>query len=91
MHEDKIVELVRSIEQTKYWKNVVVRKHPTKPGIYQLAYGHHRLEALIRVGITEAEFIVEDLDNETMIKVMNNENMEFGYSILSYLELFEQW
>jgi hypothetical protein len=81
----KVEELRASIRQTGYWDNVVVRKNAD--GRYELAYGHHRLEAAKLEGITEADFIVKKFDDATMIKVMNAENSEaYGYSILSLIE-----
>lgn len=81
----KIDELVASINTTGFWDNVVVRKN--KDGKYELAYGHHRLAAAIKAGLTEADFIVKKLDDELMIKVMDNENREaYGSSPLSLIE-----
>ncbi len=49
----------------------------TKKGKYQLAYGHHRLEAIKKVGIEELENIpVKDLNDAMMIKMMANENLD---------------
>jgi len=81
----KITELVASIHTTGFWDNVVVRKN--KAGKYELAYGHNRLAAAIKAGLTEADFIVKDFDDELMIKVMDNENREaYGTSPLSLIE-----
>jgi ParB family chromosome partitioning protein len=41
-----------SIDDTGFWDNILVRPHPEKPGFYQLAYGHTRLEAAKRCGVT---------------------------------------
>jgi hypothetical protein len=82
----KIEELRASIRQTGYWDNVVVRQR--KDGKFELAYGHHRLEAAKLEGITEADFIVKDFDDATMIKVMSAENNDaYGYTILSLIEV----
>lgn len=81
----KIDELVASINTTGFWDNVVVRKN--QEGKYELAYGHHRLAAAIKAGLVEADFIVKKLDDELMIKVMDNENREaYGSSPLSLIE-----
>jgi hypothetical protein len=44
-------------------------------GRYQLAYGHARLEAARMAGITSASFTVMDLDDETMLRMMADENI----------------
>lgn len=82
---EKIEELVSSIKTTGYWDNVVCRKN--KEGRYELAYGHHRVQAAIEAGLIEAEFIVKDLDDALMIQIMDNENREvYGSSPASMIE-----
>jgi len=71
--EAKIEELVNSIEISGYWDNCIAVK---RGGKYCLAYGHHRLEAAKRAGLTEADFIIKDLDDAMLIKVMDLENRE---------------
>jgi ParB-like chromosome segregation protein Spo0J len=43
-NQEKIEALKESFTNTSYWENLLARK--TKTGAIQLAYGHHRLEAL---------------------------------------------
>jgi hypothetical protein len=83
--EEKIVGLMDSIHLTGFWENVVVRKN--SEGKYELAYGHHRLEAAIRSCIVEADFIVKKFDDAKMIQVMDNENREtYGSTPQSLIE-----
>ena len=83
--EEKIMELVGSINLTGFWDNVVVRKNVD--GKYECAYGHHRVAAAIRAGLTEADFIVKKLDDATMIQIMDNENREtYGSTTASIME-----
>ena len=75
---DKLEALKASIGSTGWWKNVVVRKSPTKTGKYELAYGHHRLAALrdlYKPG-DSFEFVVEQLSDDEMLKMMASENQE---------------
>jgi len=74
LREDKLAELEASIHTTGFWDNVVVRKN--KAGKYELAYGHHRVEAARRAGLTEVDFIVKEFSDEQMIQVMDSENRE---------------
>jgi len=80
LNKDKVEVLKNSIKQTGWWDNVIVRKSK-KAGKYELAHGHHRLDALRELGEESAEFIVKDLDDETMLKMMLLENIREGESI----------
>jgi ParB/RepB/Spo0J family partition protein len=83
----KVDALFASINDTGFWDNVVVRKSPTTTGKYEQAYGHQRLEAAKKAGLTEADFIVKELSDEDMIKIMARENDDaYRYSIMSLLE-----
>jgi hypothetical protein len=83
--EEKIVSLKDSIDLTGFWDNVVVRKN--KDGKYECAYGHHRIAAAIRAGLTEADFIVKKLDDAAMIQIMDNENRDtYGSTPASTME-----
>ena len=70
----KIEELVSSIQDTGFWKTVIVRKN--SKGEYELAFGHHRLAAANKAGLTEADFNVESLSDSMMLKMMSRENSE---------------
>jgi ParB/RepB/Spo0J family partition protein len=67
----KVAQLSKSIKKTGFWDNIIARK---KDGEIQIAYGHHRLEALKKAGETEVDIPVKDLDDETMIRIMADEN-----------------
>jgi len=73
--QDKLTALKRSIEDTEFWENIVARE--CKGGI-EIAYGHHRLTALQEVYSpnTEFNFIIRDLSDTEMAKIMASENME---------------
>lgn len=75
IREDKIEALRESIRTTEFWDNVVAR---VTDGGAEIAYGHHRLEALRREygPDHEIDLIVRELDDELMLKIMANENME---------------
>ena len=73
IEEDRIQGLMNSIKETGFWDNIPVRKDGQK---FQIAYGHHRLEALKRLGIEEIEAPVKEIRDEDMIRIMANENDE---------------
>jgi hypothetical protein len=58
-----------------FWDNILARGYD---GRVQIAYDHHRWEALKRVmNLTDmVDIPVKDLDDATMLKIMANENME---------------
>jgi hypothetical protein len=82
IHRDKVDLLKASIQSTGFWDNVLVRKAEDGDH-YELAYGHHRLEALkelVREEQIEKDYQldvpVRKLDDATMIRIMANENIE---------------
>lgn len=87
----KVDGLKESIESTEFWDNLVLRKNPDAEGRYQLAYGHHRVEALKQLGVEDMDVPVKDIDDDTMLKMMSIENKsDWGSSILVMLETVRQ-
>jgi len=83
LNKEKIIALTQSIEKTGFWDNLVARE---LDGKIQIAYGHHRIEALrLAEGFGydfEFELPIKKIDNGTMIQIMANENMqEWSHSI----------
>lgn len=79
----KIDALKESISDTSFWENLLARK--TKDGAVQLAYGHHRLQALKQLVADGLEDYVEikinvrpetQLTNERMLKIFAQENKD---------------
>lgn len=70
----KVERLRDSIKRTGFWDNLVARK--TKEGEIQIAYGHHRIDALRKdnPGTHEIDVILKDLTDEDMLKIMASEN-----------------
>ena len=56
--------LVRNIEQTGRYEPLIVRPDPKQAGRYQIINGHHRCEALTKLGYDKADCIVWDVDDE---------------------------
>jgi len=69
----KVDALVISIKETSFWDNILARPWND---FYQLAYGHHRLLAIQKVGLKTIDVPIRELDDATMIQIMANENME---------------
>lgn len=74
--KQKVEQLKKSIKQTDFWDNILARE---KDGKIEIAYGHHRLMALQELYDSdyEIDIPIKELDDETMIRIMANENMEY--------------
>jgi hypothetical protein len=82
IHREKVEALKASIRSTGFWDNVLARKAEDN-GHFEIAYGHHRLQALLELikeevfpAGYELEIPVRKLDDATMIRIMANENLE---------------
>lgn len=67
-------KLVRSIQENTFWLGIRVRPHATRRGFYELVFGHHRVRAAAKCGLTQAEFIVVELTDEQMLIELMHEN-----------------
>ena len=52
---------------------ICVRPHPTKPGWYELAFGHRRHRACLDLGLPVLA-LIEAIDDEQLFSVMDREN-----------------
>jgi len=82
----KLEALERSIEHVGLWEGLIGR--PVGQG-YQLAFGHHRLEAARKSKLTTVPLIIRDLTDEEMIGFMGRENMEDFNS--DFLVMLASW
>ena len=57
-------KLMRHIKRTGYYEPLVVRPHPHKRGGFQILHGHHRCEALRRLGHETAQAVIWNVDDE---------------------------
>lgn len=73
--EEKVESLINSIDETGFWDNILARKRGNN---IEIAYGHHRLVALKKIfqPDDEVDIPVKELNDETMILIMANENNE---------------
>ena len=73
IRRNKIEALRKSIRTNSFWDNIVARKVGSKA---EIAYGHHRLEALREEFPPdhEVDLIIRDLNDEQMLRVMAAEN-----------------
>lgn len=88
--KEKIDKLRGNFQSTGFWGNIVAR--PVAGG-YEIAYGHHRLEALKQEygGRKKVEVIIRELSNDDMLKMMVQENdEEFQTNAFVEMENVEQ-
>jgi ParB-like chromosome segregation protein Spo0J len=73
--DDKVEALRKSIRDTTFWDNLLVRKANGDDN-YEIAYGHNRLAALKKERIEEIDVPVRKLSDTDMARIMAHENME---------------
>jgi hypothetical protein len=73
---DKVDALKRSIKDTTFWDNLLVRKARNGHDGYEIAFGHHRLIALKELRESEIDVPVRKLSDTDMARIMAHENME---------------
>ncbi|MDD5063632.1 MAG: ParB/RepB/Spo0J family partition protein [Phycisphaerae bacterium] len=64
MSEATFRKLVRNIEKTGRYEPIVVRPHPLRGKHFQIINGHHRCQALTKLGYKTADCVVWDIDDE---------------------------
>jgi ParB-like chromosome segregation protein Spo0J len=76
LDEAKIAKLASSIQRNYFWETVVTRK--SVDHTYELAFGHHRIEAARRLFGNEPEIkiLVGDLSETQMVQFMAADNDE---------------
>jgi ParB-like chromosome segregation protein Spo0J len=86
--EKKIESLMRSINDPDvgFWEGIIARPAGTR---VELAFGHHRLEAARRCGLTKLPVIIKDLTDQQMLQYMGRENGE-DYST-DFLIMLNTW
>jgi chemotaxis protein histidine kinase CheA len=70
---DIVEKLKDSIEDHGFWGGVICRQLPT--GMIEIAAGHHRVQAALAAGVTQAELLVrDDIDDLDMVRIYTREN-----------------
>lgn len=75
LDEGKIEALLQSYATSQFWDgSIQARPHPKKEGKYEIAFGHHRVEACNRFGYKEIGLVVAPRTDADMLKMMGDEN-----------------
>jgi len=73
----KRVDLLKaSIERTGFWCGYMWARPAGNK--FEIAFGHHRVEAAKQLKIKTLDIMVADLDDNTMLQMMANENSEYS-------------
>jgi hypothetical protein len=64
MSRGNLAKLMRNIERTGRYEPLVVRPHPRRAGFFQIINGHHRREALEKLGHETADVVVWPVNDE---------------------------
>ena len=77
INETKIEALIQSFESSGFWdSSLQARPHPTREGKYELAFGHHRIEAAKRAKLATVGLVVAPRSDADMLRMMADENRE---------------
>jgi len=74
-NKDRLANLLDSIEDVGFFEGVHARKVASR---YQLAFGHHRIEACRKHGLKKVPLLVGDYSDEDMLKMLSRENDDVG-------------
>jgi hypothetical protein len=87
-------KLVRNIEWTGRYEPLVVRPCPGRRGFFQIVNGHHRCEALRKLGRKTAEAVVWSVDDEqtdillaTLNRLSGRDTLEKKLALLQRLSV----
>ena len=83
MSKADFTRLVRNIEQTGLYEPLVVRPHPEKADTFQIINGHHRCQALKKLGYETAQAVVWDITDEETDILLTTLNRLTGRDILA--------
>jgi ParB/RepB/Spo0J family partition protein len=82
MSKGNFSKLVRNIERTSLYEPLIVRRQPGQGEYFQIINGHHRLEALKKLGYAAADCVVWDIDDEQVDVLLATLNRLCGSDIL---------
>ena len=83
MSKANFAKLVRNIKMTGKYEPLVVRPMKGRGGYFQIINGHHRAEALRKLGKEKADAVVWDVDDEQVDILLTTLNRLGGRDVLS--------
>jgi len=82
MNKGNFAKLVRNIERTGLYEPLTVRRQSGQAEYFQIINGHHRMEALKKLGYAAADCVVWDIDDEQVDVLLATLNRLCGSDIL---------
>jgi ParB/RepB/Spo0J family partition protein len=76
-------KLVRNIERTGKYEPLIVRPSARQPGCLEIINGHHRWQALRKLGYKTADVVVWDVDDEQVDILLATLNRLAGSDVLA--------
>ena len=77
LSESKIETLIQSYGNSEFWHgSIQARPSPQHPHKFEIAFGHHRVEAARRASIRELGLVISRRTNADMLRMMADENRE---------------
>ena len=70
MSEVTFKKLLRHIKRAGNYEPIIVRRHPGRRGCFEIINGHHRAKALGKLGYTEADCVVWDVDDDEVLMLL---------------------
>jgi len=93
VNREKVAALMQSYGTSGFWNgSIQARPHPTKPGTFQVAFGHHRVIAARELAETDAQFktlglVISKRSDADMLRMMADENRaEFKHDMAVTIE-----
>jgi len=87
LDEEQIIRLRRSVNEHGFFNTLPAREHPDKPGYYQIAAGHHRVEAARAEGFDHIDATIGVYSDAEMVGIMVKENVtQRGYNAAALLD-----
>jgi len=78
LEASRTAALIAAVESDEFWSNLQIRKHPSERSRYELVFGHHRLDALRKLGHKTWDIEVVEIDDDRMFNRMIDENLHQG-------------
>jgi len=76
--DNHVANLVHSINRNDFFGGVIARRKPGTKNDYEIACGHHRIEACRKAGLKTIDIPVAEMDDDDMICAMADENGSKG-------------
>jgi hypothetical protein len=71
LNDEHVAELVGSIKEHEFFGGLKARR---RNGVFEIGCGHHRIAAARKAKLDAVDIVVDDIDDDAMIRLMADEN-----------------